>query len=138
VRTYYLAGPPEIFQGAALFPHSSPPGLPATGSTFFGFDTFDSDGTSHMVLVPAGAGVDPMTTSTTIGTDAAGNILLAGGALALARFTPSRTLDTTFAGQGGETVSGVTGTPVCIMGTPEGTTLVGVTDTTRPVVRFWP
>ena len=109
--------------------HCSPAGLPATGSTFFGFDTFDSDGTNHMILMPAGAGVDPMTTSSTIGTDAAGNILLAGGALAVARFTPSRTLDTTFAGQGGETVSGVTGTPVCITGTSEGATLVGVTDT---------
>jgi uncharacterized delta-60 repeat protein len=138
VRTFYLAGPSEIVQGAALFPHSSPPGLPATGSTFFGFDTFDADGTNHMILMPAGAGVDPMTTSTTIGTDAAGNILLAGGALSLARFTPSRTLDTTFAGQGGETIAGVTGTPVCITGTSEGTTLVGVTDATRPVLRFWP
>ena len=138
IRTFYAAGAPEVFQGAALYPHSSPGGTPATGATYFGFDAFEAAGTNTSTLVPAGVGIDPMATSTTIGGDPAGNILLAGASLAVARFTPSRALDTSFAGQGGQTVSGLSGVPVCVTGTAEGAVLVGITDATRPVVRFWP
>jgi uncharacterized delta-60 repeat protein len=138
IRTFYGAGPPEVFNGAVLYPHGAPGGTPSAGATYFGFDAFEADGGTSSTLVPAGVGVDPMATSTTIGGDPAGHILLAGGALALARFTPNRALDTSFAGQGGETASGLSGVAVCVTGTAEGATLVGMTDATRPVVRFWP